>query len=486
MNIKKALTSKRFRYGGVSTAIAVVFLAVIIVINFLSVMLSDKFPLTIDLTPQKVFELSQDSIDYLKTMEKPVNITVMVDEQQLTQSGGYYNQVKNVIDGYPKHCQNITLTYLDPVKNPSFATMFEGQQVDYYDIVVESNGKVRKTPLNDMFNTSYNQYTGQTTISSSKVEQEMTSMIMNVTADRDIKVSLLTGHDEVYGAEITSLLEKNGYTVTQQNLSTDELDPDASMVLMLGTARDPDEAALKKLDTFLTNNGQLGKTLIFAPTPQATAATPKLDNFLAQWGVKYGTGVVMESDPKKIINNLPYMALVDYTMEDYTQTLHTQAKVLSPLGRELSTTFENMSGYSTEVLLSYSAKSYLLPADATKDWAPQADAMGTRPALIRSKFRQYEGMTEKASTVLTFAAPDIFNDMFLSSQSVANSEYLVAMFNTINERTDVISISPKNMGGQELGINQFWMLALGGIFVILVPAAVLIAGIVIWLRRRNR
>ncbi len=54
------------------------------------------------------------------------------------------------------------------------------------------------------------------------------------------------------------------------------------------------------------------------------------------------------------------------------------------------------------------------------------------------------------------------------------------------EREDVVYISPKTIGGQELGIQSNQVVILAVIFVVLLPLAVIVCGTVIWLRRRHK
>lgn len=485
MNPNKYFSSARFRYGGVSVAITAVFLAVIIVVNIIAGMLSDKFPMTVDLTRNSLFEMSQQSIDFVKSVKQPVAITVLMNEKQLETGGGYFTQIKTVIDLYAKHNRSITVDYVDLVVNPAFAAGYPELDLSYNDVLVSSGNKSEIISMNDMFNTQYDQYSGKTYITSSKAEQELTSAIMRVTSDSMVRISVLSGHGEINSEFFIELLDKNGYDVVQQNLLTEEIDPLADFAVMLGTARDPDVEVLKKLTSFLENDGRYGKSLLYAPTPTAVS-TPNLDAFLAQWGIRVDSGLVVETDSKRIVNNTPYLCVVDYTSKDYTDTLTTDTMVLSPIGRELSTLFEYRSGYTADILLSYSPSSCIMPVDATQNWVPSKELLGARPALIRSSFTKYDNTIPQSSRVFVVSSLAALEAVSLQSRSVANAEYYISMFNTVTERTDVISVAPKDIAGTELGINQFQFLAIGALVVILLPLTVLIAGIVVWLRRRNR
>ena len=54
--------SRRFKFGSLATVITAVFVAAIILINVVAGLLLDRFPISIDLTADNRFELTQDSI----------------------------------------------------------------------------------------------------------------------------------------------------------------------------------------------------------------------------------------------------------------------------------------------------------------------------------------------------------------------------------------------------------------------------------------
>ena len=60
------------------------------------------------------------------------------------------------------------------------------------------------------------------------------------------------------------------------------------------------------------------------------------------------------------------------------------------------------------------------------------------------------------------------------------------MFNTLVNREDVgISIEAKSLENPALGITTAQIRALGAIFIVVIPVGILVAGIVIFIKRRN-
>ena len=61
---KKSFNKKKLKYGSVATVITVVFIAVIVFINLIAGILTERKGLKLDLTPEKYYDISQQTIDY--------------------------------------------------------------------------------------------------------------------------------------------------------------------------------------------------------------------------------------------------------------------------------------------------------------------------------------------------------------------------------------------------------------------------------------
>ena len=95
---------------------------------------------------------------------------------------------------------------------------------------------------------------------------------------------------------------------------------------------------------------------------------------------------------------------------------------------------------------------------------------------------------KNSSRVIIFGSYVMFSDTIMKYNSFNNSAYFMNVINTIADKEDVgITIESKSIDNTELGITdvatQNIMLV---VFVIIIPIAILVAGFVFWLRRRNR
>lgn len=487
MKMPKILTSRKFRQGSVASAVTLIVIALVVVLNMVVSLLADRYNLSLDLTSSKAFGLSEDSLKFLEGLQKDVTIYILNTESSFTGNGEYFNQANEVAKEYTRHSSHIGVEYVDVNRNPGFVSRWPDLQLGANSIVVSCGNKARDLTAYDLFNIETNYQTYTQSITSSKAEQAMTSAIINVTSDKLVGVSILSGHNEYELAGLSSLLELNGYAVYDQNLLTDEISPEATIAVLAAPARDLTEEELKKLDDFLNNGGKLGKTLLYL----ADSTQPQLGNisaFLADWGITVGDGIVYESDQSHQVNMSIVMTIADYTEDVYSKTVKERNLfTVIPYSRPLGTLFEAKSGISVTVPLQFSAAAGIIPADAGSDWQPSpSEIAGPLPALIVANHLTYEGTTPLNSYVVACGSAIALDDQLLSAKSLGNSDYFLSLFASLSNREDTVSIKSKALGGSELGINAAQVIVLFAILVILFPLALLVTGIVIWLRRLHK
>lgn len=87
-----------------------------------------------------------------------------------------------------------------------------------------------------------------------------------------------------------------------------------------------------------------------------------------------------------------------------------------------------------------------------------------------------------------FGSYMMFTKDVLKVNSFNNSAYLMNIVNTVSDKQDSgITIESKSLDNKELGVTDITTSnLLTIIFIVVVPAIVLIIGIIVWIRRRNK
>ena len=73
--LKQKQRKKKMKYGSVAVAITLIVTAIVILLNVVVGLLVERYPnAKLDLTTSNLYEVSDETIDYIKNLEDPVEI----------------------------------------------------------------------------------------------------------------------------------------------------------------------------------------------------------------------------------------------------------------------------------------------------------------------------------------------------------------------------------------------------------------------------
>jgi len=465
--------------------LALLLIAGVFLLNGIVLKLSDRYPLSFDLTRNAAYRIGEDTISLLSSLQQPVEVFVLSGEDAFENSN-YLDQARRIIRQYPRYSDRVSLTFVDYFSDPSFAAGYPDLALSGGDLIVRSGERVRHVKVNNLFHYTYTSG-GSLAVSASRAEEALSSAILNVIGDEPADIAVLTGNGAVECKLFTALLADNNYRVAMVNPATDSLDGyDAA--LLLAPAIDLSEDALRKLEGFLYNSGQYGKALFYAASA-TQGVMPNLDAFLAEWGVSFSVGAVFETKEERTYQYQPFYPVADYTDECYKGMLRdSNMPFLMPISRPMAQLFTARDGYHVQTLLGFGETAGVRPADADEGFsAGDAVISGPMPALVLSAFSA--GGPEASalrSSVIVSASAGIFDAVALHNASLTNSEYLLALLGDVTGKDTDISIQPKSLSGKTLGLTSAQVTRLGVLLAGVLPVLILCAGIAVWLVRRHK
>ena len=494
---KPAFVGRRnFKYGSVATAITFGFIAVVIVINIIATVLLQKFPLSIDLTSTGKFEISQQTVDYVKAVDTDINIYVCAAESYFTDpSQTQYYQADQMIKKYAQYNDKIKVSYINLESNPGFAANYKDLTISTGDIVVQSSLRYQKFSYSDMFSYTYDSTGSTVTSMTSKAEQKITSSILYVTDANPMTVEFVTNHDEAAMASLKSLFTNNGYTTKDVDLLTGEIDANAALVVIAAPTRDFTAPEITKLDNFLTNGGAYGKQVYYYASPNQPVMST-IENYLGEWGIGFQTGAIYETSTDLTYGS-PFITLMDNASIDLTSIGRTEAisaPVTMQAVRPVTQLFEARNLRKTSVLMKTHESSVLYPPDATASWSPADQTKQTFNTIVmgQKSTDTTDASKIKYSTIVAFGSPDTSFSLTgvsgdaLDSASFGDSQLMASLTNKLTGKGDSgITVVAKDLTAAALEINGTTAIILGLIFVVALPLAILIWGIVVFMRRRN-
>lgn len=528
---KKKKEHKKLKHGAMSTVFTIVFVAVIVLVNVVATVLFDRYPITFDLTENNAFSISEESEKYVKKIDTDVLITVFAEEEDFVNLATYTRQADEVMKTYCKYNKHISYRYVDIDSNPDIMKNYSDNSINQYDIIVETNPakdvqRTRKITLIDLvkFTDEFIENVAQSGamygissveqmaeqygsalnflgyyggyVEASNADQAFASAFMAVTDPNPVVVTLLTGRSEITELSyFQTLLTANGYTVNSIDIATEEIPEDTDVCVVPAPKTDYLSEELKKLDDFLDNNGQMGKQLLYLASVQQ-GDTPNIDEFLADYGIEVGDGVVCETDPSNCYNNQHFMTIASDFSDKFMQDVSTnEPEMLIFASRPVNLLFDEKGRISTEAYVKSTDDAFvraLQTSNGQKQYDETAETLAKGQqnyAAVSSRvsFKDNDegGQDALYSNVIVLGSEQILGTI-LQWDQYQNREYILSLLNGITHKTDGIIIEPKVIEGNLFDVTDGQKSVLKWTFILVIPAIVLAIGILIWLRRKNR
>ncbi|MGN1112954.1 MAG: Gldg family protein [Acutalibacteraceae bacterium] len=482
---KNPFSSRRFRKGSFSVVLTCLVIVAVIVLNILVSVLQSKVPaLSFDMTGQNLYELSQSSKELVSKVDKEVVINVLGKEDTYTKADENFLKANALLKKYAAENDKISINYVDLQSNPTYVNKYPNENITSYSYIVTCGDRYKYLEAStDLFTLATDQTTGSTYVQESNVESAVTSAIYYVTSDSQTKVTVLNGFSgSSQGSNLTtltSLLKSNNYDVQEINLLTDEIPQDTDIAVLYQPTSDLTDEAAKRITDYLSNGGKYGKNLFYVPTFTKLDA-PNIDSILEEWGMSLGQGVVAETDSSYLPVNNYYYSIYDYTGNEYTSDIKNSKRYL--MGAYTRPVIINDASKVTAIATT-SQSCALRSYEADEDWDATQHIEGSFNAGAVS----VKTGDDAKSTLTVWGSEMSFYSAWVNSSTYVNSEYFVNLFNKLTNRQDTgIVIEGKNTQSAQLGIMTDQILLIGPAFMYLIPAATLVLGLIIWIRRRYR
>lgn len=482
MNTSNFFKSKRFKHGSLAIVLVAVVVALTIIFNVVMSVIDKKVKFNVDMTSNKIFSLTDDSKNFLKNLDKDIEIVVLSNENDFIGQSGYekyFKQANEVIKEYTRTSDKIKVTYKDVTEDPAYLAQYETENVSKGSIVVKTGDKHKIIAANDLFEIQSASYQSQ--ITASKAEQVLTSAILYVSSEGQAKIALLTGYGEQEASGLENLLSINNYQVDKINLLTSDISSDATMAIIFAPSKDYDAAGVEKLNKFMENDGKYGKHLLVVSNYEVKSFA-NLNSVLNKWGINIEPSIAFETDTSKIVmrNMSVFGYVAGYANDAYSSKLkNSSIPFFTPYANALKITDENVA----KSMLTLSSKSGAYPLES-KDDNIQDKITGNVPVAVVSEKKMNENAD--MSKVFVFGSYLAFSQNFLSQTSISNSDYIVNIFNSITGQKQSVVIEPKSFESTELTISELNANVLGIVFCVIIPLAILIAGIIIICYRKYR
>jgi ABC-type uncharacterized transport system involved in gliding motility auxiliary subunit len=451
------IKAKQTRFG------AYVTLYILIVVGALGLAnwLANRHNKSVDTTSNKRFSLSDQTDKVVKGLKEDVKITYW------DRTDGF-QRAKDLLDRYDNISPKLSVDYVDPAKKPQEARAAGVRQEGTTFIQVGSKREEAK----------------------SVTEEEITGALIRALKGGERSICAVQGSGEHSfedtGREgysrLKEVIERNNYkTRTISLLEKPEVPKDCTVLMIGGPRFDYVQPVVDAIKKHVEGGG---RAAIMMDPPLQIGREPYSPNeallaALSSWGVTANKDLVLDtSGVGQIFGFSAAVPLVSsYESHAIVREMRGVATAF-PLPRSVDG--KSADKTTVEKLFSTSENSVATTNLASAEIDPSQGKKGPFPLAVAATYNT--GQENQQGRVVVIGSSGWVGNGILGFNG--NRDLFLNMMNWLSSDEDLISIRPKDPANTPLSLNRRQMQMIFYTSVLLMPLAVIAAGVSVWWKRR--
>ena len=508
MKLNKLTKDKRFRYGSVSVVFTAVIVALIILLNAVFSLVANHFHLYIDMTSAQLYSLSDSSRELIGKLDFDGKVKIIfmqekdkIEDGTFTYEGDQYlREIHELALDYAHEFSDlIEIEYVNMYTNPGALAKYRDQGLSWQPTsVIFDNGKELFKVL------GYSSFLAFDSESTSGEpigfygEHKITATVLALCSQK-VTAYVTEGHGEdTLSESFITVLESCGYEPKVVNLETitlNEIIEDSPRLVIVNNAKTDfkgidagQRSEIDKINKILdgsydktSDNPTFGSLMVFG---EPGTKLPNLNGVLLRWGLQMNTA------SEDLVNETPDNTFGD---DETQKILPLYESGSASIGSSLTTKLRQksnfrvaMDGTGTVTVSDVSSSSEIFSSSIlnTSD--------GRSVLAIAQNKTAVGGKISKYNYVLACGDSSLITDRFMLPTDYANEALMTnicrAMINETEStpETSIIEykdyIAEVNVQSVSSAEKQAFLIFMA----VIIPVAILAAGIVVYVRRRNR
>ena len=465
-SLKQSFRRKSFIYSGNLLLVVVLVLGIVGLLNyFLS-----KNNYRMDFTAAKLHSLSDQSVTVLKNLKADIAFKCFFREGNFGRAA-----MENLLKLYAYHSGKIKYEFIDPDKNPGL--------VKRYDVTQDGTTVIEAGDKESRITTT--------------TEEDVTNALIKATRTANKVIYFLEGHGEESVEEAgdngyataKAELEKLGYEVKKQTLAlADRFPKDCALLVVPGPQKDLLANELETIRIYLQGGGRA----LFMVDPETA---PGLPAFLAEYGFKLENDIIVDT-VSRLLGGDYFMPVVS-EYETHAITDKFGYATFFPFARSVEIGETKPEGATLTALAKTSPNSWSERQLDQKEvkFTPDKDKQGPVNLAAVSSFKTKSGQpaaeepktkpdaAEKEARMAVVGDSDFTKNRYYGVSG--NGNFFLNIANWLTEEADLIAIQPKTQTPRTIQLTPSQGSLLFLVSVIILPLAVLLLGVSVWVRRRS-
>ncbi len=482
-----ALSRRQTRYGALATSSVVLVLGILVAINFVLLRQNRRW----DLTAGGQYSLSDQTVQILESLEAPIQVIVFGRDVE-------FPAYRDRLAEYEYRSSQVSLEFVDVDKQPLRARQYDVQS--YGTVIFEYEDRIERVVSDE--------------------EQALTNALIKVIEGEELRVYFVQGHDERtpsgnerddYGGLAEALQRDNLIVDTVVLAQTGEVPSAASVVVVAGPTTDYLPGEIDALREYLEQGGKALFLIDPADDPAATSQ-PNLISFIAEWGIELSSDVVVDVSGVGQLLGTDATVPVAATYPVHPITEDFALLTAFPLARSVSPSLNGAGDRVAQTFIETSARSWaetdLAELEAgevqmDEDDIPGPISIGAAVAVTVERPDTPEPVGED-TTSADPAADDAEEDGddlptpearvavvgdsdFAANGSLGiqgNRDLALNTLNWLAQQENLISVRPRQPEDRRITLTADEQLRITWLSLLMIPAAVIGAGLFTWWRRR--
>jgi ABC-type uncharacterized transport system involved in gliding motility auxiliary subunit len=453
MNIKKSI---KYSFNTFFTTVLV--LGIIVVVLMLSHSHNKRF----DLTEEKKFTLSEQTIKMLNNLDQEVTAIIFhVD------GGAHLTQANQLLDQYRYHSKKFKIQPINTNKEPLEARKYN---------LSSPNALVLRTE-------------DKQEVVSRISEEDVTNALIKILSEGRKTVYFTIGHGERdigKGEEdqfsiAAEALRKSSYDIKTINLMKEAIPPDCDLLVIAGPKTDLIDQELQQVKNYLHSGGSV---FVMLETVQQYS---NLNSFLTEKGLRIDNDIIIDPMSNQLLGSY-FMPVGVYGRHKIVENFNIISFFL--LARSLTILEEQPDNIFWTSFVNSSPSSLSKPDDALKSGGMEIEKSDRRGPFTIAAAASWSLDEEAAPTqedkqneakIIVAGNTNFASNQFFNIQG--NGDLFLNSVSWLTEKENLISIRPKDVVSASVFLTSqdkqtIMLVSLG-----LLPLTVILAGVVAYINR---
>jgi ABC-type uncharacterized transport system involved in gliding motility auxiliary subunit len=430
------------------------FVVLLVALTALLAYFAREYRFEHDLTSARRNTLSAATLDVLSKLDGPVSVTGYALERS-GRGDNIHQEIRDFIRPYQRAKPDLTLTLVDPREQPK-AAADAGVRAPI-EMVVEYR---RRTVHLTQFN-----------------EQAFANALMRLARGAERLVLWLEGHGErkMNGAanhdlgEFGRLLESKGFRTASVNLVlAQEVPSNAALLVIAAPQVDLLPAEVQKIRHYIAGGGNL----LWMIDPEPLHGLAPVAEAL---GLVLTPGVVV--DPQAARLNAPATHALAAVYGRHAITDGFNLVTVFPMARQINTV--ESDEWRIKPLVEVAPRGCVKTGRPEGACDPKRDIPG--PIVVATALERTVG--DRQQRVIVTGSGNFLSNAFIGIGG--NRDLGVNFVNWLSGDDNLITLQPRTVGDDNINIDQTILYLIAFSFLMVIPLAFMITGVVIWWRRRR-